>query len=85
MLESELEILFDDHINILSKQSKMVIILVWMLSYSKWFDVMGGVKTLSDWELRERIIDFRVDDLILIYILMGSGKKTLVNAFYFIW
>lgn len=52
-----------------------------MLSYSKWFDVMGGVKTLSDWELRERIIDFRVDDLILIYILMGSGKKTLVNAF----
>ena len=55
-----------------------------MLSYSKWFDVMGGVKTLSDWELRERIIDFRVDDLILIYILMGSGKKTLVNAFYFI-
>lgn len=46
MLESELEILFDDHINILSKQSKMVMILVWILSYLKWFDVMGGVKTL---------------------------------------
>lgn len=83
ILESELEILFDDHINILSKQSKMVMILVWMLSYLKWFDVMGGVKTLlikwlgtqrayywlQGWWLNtERYFD-------------AVGKKTLVNAF----